>query len=294
MIKEKFYNEVKEKLEREMPEYTVHFSTVTKENGITYEGVTVRPKSGNETVAPVLYLNKALEKVNNGENIAEVVEEIANNYINEMSASKYRKFDTESLLSFEDVKDKIFSKLINTAKNATLLEDRPHINVADLSKTFHIRIGEDASVPITNNLATKYGKTAEELDFYARENAKNTVKFGSMFSFLMGNGFDLDQATISDGEYPLYVVTNKDQMFGASMITYPEVCQKISDIFGGDYVILPSSIHEVIIIPANAMDKEDIYDMVRNVNETCVAQADFLSDNVYYYNSKEKKINFFK
>lgn len=67
-------------------------------------------------------------------------------------------------------------------------------------------------------------------------------------------------------------------------MTFYRLLQEFADRVGSDVFILPSSIHETLLIPANAdMDTEYLRDMVRTVNRTKVAPDEILSDNVYYY-----------
>ena len=84
---------------------------------------------------------------------------------------------------------------------------------------------------------------------------------------------------------PMYVCTNTMKLNGAGTILYTGLLQEFADRVGSDVFILPSSIHEMILIPANEYcDVDYLKDMVRTVNATEVAPEEILSDNVYYYN----------
>ena len=90
---------------------------------------------------------------------------------------------------------------------------------------------------------------------------------------------------------PLYVLNNNNGMFGASVILYEGVLQKISDQIGGDYWIIPSSIHESLCVPSNELvDKASLDQMIISVNTSAVDDQEVLSDHCYYYNAEAGKI----
>ena len=82
----------------------------------------------------------------------------------------------------------------------------------------------------------------------------------------------------------MYVLSNKDKVFGASVMIYTKYLKSLADFVRNDLYVLPSSIHELIAIPAaEHIDTRDLLAMVREVNETEVSDADYLNDNVYVY-----------
>ena len=84
-------------------------------------------------------------------------------------------------------------------------------------------------------------------------------------------------------------LTNGDKMNGAGLILQGDLMQQIEEIVGGDFYILPSSCHEVLVIPeAMGMDVKELSAMVQQVNETEVSTEDRLSDHVQHYDSKEE------
>ena len=73
-------------------------------------------------------------------------------------------------------------------------------------------------------------------------------------------------------ERKMYILTNKQHFYGAA-------------------AILPSSVHEVILLADTGVeDREHLYDMVREVNAQNVPEEELLSDNVYYFSLKSGKI----
>ena len=89
----------------------------------------------------------------------------------------------------------------------------------------------------------------------------------------------------------MYVVTNRYRNLGAAVMLYPDVWKKAVEKIGGSFYILPSSIHEVILIPENyGIGKIQLEVMVEEINNTEVDEEEILSDSVYYYNAKEGKV----
>ena len=90
-------------------------------------------------------------------------------------------------------------------------------------------------------------------------------------------------------EMPLVVATNENGLLGAGVIAYPEFMEKASEAVGGDFFLLPSSIHEVLVMKDDGEQSiATLEDMVRSVNESTVEKADQLSDSVYHFDSREK------
>ena len=82
----------------------------------------------------------------------------------------------------------------------------------------------------------------------------------------------------------MYILTNIYKVNGASMLLDSDMMQKVMEEVGSDFFILPSSIHEVLIVPADSgMKSSDLETMVREVNDTEVSDTEILSYHVYRY-----------
>jgi len=87
----------------------------------------------------------------------------------------------------------------------------------------------------------------------------------------------------------MFVASVPDKVHGAGVLAYQDFMDKAAERAGGDFFILPSSIHELLIVPDNGMMKlKELESMVRSVNKNQVAPQDKLTDSVYHYDSKEK------
>ena len=88
----------------------------------------------------------------------------------------------------------------------------------------------------------------------------------------------------------LYVLTNDTKSNGAAEILNDNVRQELADKIG-DFYVLPSSVHETLIIPKSEdMDRMQLEQMVRDVNETQVIPEERLSNHVYEYDAKAHEL----
>jgi len=92
----------------------------------------------------------------------------------------------------------------------------------------------------------------------------------------------------TNAEHRMYILTNEKGINGASCLLYPNVLSEFAERFQSDFYLFPSSIHEVILVPAQDQKSSREYaEMVHEINATQVAKEEVLSDRVYFY-SREK------
>ena len=184
----------------------------------------------------------------------------------------------------EEMLKNVKYKLINRERNKELLERVPHIDVLDLSAVYRVTYSENGReyTGIINDKVTgRLGLEMRELDRIARENTERE-------GFVMQEIQDiLEEYTVgvlpAKPERKMYVLTGKEMRYGAAVMLYKEYFTGLADMEGSDLYILPSSIHEVIALPALLLDAGKLVQTVREVNDTFVAEEDFLSGSVYRY-----------
>lgn len=87
----------------------------------------------------------------------------------------------------------------------------------------------------------------------------------------------------------MYVVSNTETLNGASAVFYPEFMDQAAKELGGNYFILPSSVHEMLFLPDDGnMKSAELKEMVTSINADVVSPADRLTDSVYHYDAAEK------
>lgn len=118
---------------------------------------------------------------------------------------------------------------------------------------------------------------------------KYRIKPSDLVESLNRNIYKFKFAKMSDllgldhqDDMKMYVLTNSEQHLGSGLIVHDKVLRHILDTIGEDIYILPSSVHELIVIPSSVVDDEKyLTSMVHEINQTEVEPKDRLSDDVY-------------
>ena len=96
---------------------------------------------------------------------------------------------------------------------------------------------------------------------------------------------------VTDTDCPMYVMTNQYTRNGAVAMLYPEVLEKMCGLFPDGYYILPSSIHDLVIIPKSvSMTPRELGEMVRDINKAAVTREEVLSDRIYEYDKDKGRV----
>ncbi len=207
----------------------------------------------------------------------------------------------EKLQNFDEVKDIVFPVLLNRKKNAACIAKNKRVHVPctfdpDLTICFYITqknpLGDNpdafGNAFINASLLEQWNVSVETLYQVALENlAKNVTNENMMdLAIRLCPWMDEDMAAAVD-EFPMYVVTNNAQHYGAAAVLDGDLMSGICQKLGVDRLcIFPSSIHEMIVAPAYGTelpDTEELYSMVEDINATAVPECDVLTTNVYTY-----------
>ena len=270
--------------------YRVKLNDVMKNNGVVLRGITLMQDDSN--ISPTIYLNPYYDAYENGDTtlgtvIDEVIDTYERNKIN-------RSIDMKFFLNYETVKSRIIFKLINTEKNRELLRDVPYIPFHDLSIVFQCLVSEErfgnASILIHNVHLQLWKVNARELYECALENTPllQGYELADMNTVLEEmkalGGIDDEEIEDMQQEVPMYVLSNKSRINGASCILYKDILKDFAMVVDKDLYVLPSSIHEVILLPSDGtQENEQLKEMVREINQSQVEKEEVLSDSVYYY-----------
>lgn len=275
--------------------YSISIQEVTKNNGIHLTGLTIREKGIN--VAPTIYLESLFERYQGGLMMEEVCREVMRVYGQNKAG---QDFDSSIVIDFNQAKDRVCFKLVNAGKNRELLEDIPYIPCHDLAIVFYVLVskGKDgvSMALVRNAFMDIWGTDTQTLYPIAMENTQHIFRgsvqsMGSMMAGIMEDMLDAadsgkfyDMPAITEDAFPMYIATNYDRLNGASVLLYPNLLRDFAGRIGSDFYILPSSVHELIFVPAfGYMDAGDLKMMVQEVNGSEVADDEILSDSVYFY-----------
>jgi hypothetical protein len=209
--------------------------------------------------------------------------------------------------SYESMKEQITMRVINKKMERRFLGQVPHRKIEDLAIVYQVifQMPENEkrnTLTITNTIMEKWGINEQELHEAAMRNTKEVSKpvFSSIESIIDTLMEDKESVNLlqeqseftqEDVKKEMFVLTSENKVYGATMMLYPEVLSEISEIMQGEYYILPSSIHELIIVSKDAkFSPKELGKMVREINRSQVEPKERLSDRVYEYSKETKNV----
>lgn len=268
----------------------VSMGKVEKNNGVMLDGLMIHQENSN--MAPMFYPAEFYEKWEEGDSMENLAEEILESAEEQRNAVKF------SLKDFEDYKvarKNIYYKLINYKMNEKRLEKMPHIKYLDLAVVFYYRVEggsfHGATVLIREQNLENWGISKRRLLEDAVINSSKKMPYTlqgmeALIAELTGN----ESEPFKDDEL-MYVLTNKEKYFGAAVILYPHALNRIAGLLKNNFYILPSSVHECILVPdLGQYSRTELKRMVKEVNENQVEEEEILSYEVYYYNREKEAL----
>lgn len=299
---EEFVYQFVAELQLKLSPYDMQVSIVNKmrNNSILEKSIKVDIPGTN--VSPSISTLPLYEHCCDCDDMPAVVRSLAEKIVEERD----RQIDTMSVLSKENILKSTYLMVVNTAGNKALLADTPHFLIAEgeLAAIPRLSInigGKKGSIIIKNGMLPVLQMTGEEILRVGKNNMveQNLFEINSLLAETMrlmdekGEDISDDFSEFFVENTPkTFVITTKDKKLGACCLACPEVIGTAIDKMGFDCYILPSSIHEVILVEkkGNADEIEELRDMVNQVNRQSVPAAEILSDKVFQYNAKTKKI----
>ncbi len=300
-----FVNEVKGNIKLFLPKDYENAEVSTMEChklNRAYTGLMVR-KEG-ELLTPTINLNQLYEayKTQPGVTMETVCRKIA-----DIVLEAPIQVDLKAILNYENVKDKLFIRVSSAEANEEVLEIVPHQLKEDLAITYHVAVGKDqdglSSMLITNEMMKEYGVTQEQIHEDAMKSSPRVmVPEVSSIGVLIDEIYQKNILMLTPDEREMlletlqessemptfFVVTNTERVNGAGVIFYPEFMDNMGELLGNNFFILPSSIHQMLILPDDGqVDAEMLRDMVKEVNATQVAPAERLTNDVYHFDTKD-------
>jgi hypothetical protein len=310
-----FMDYVKEHVTDYLPEkyenMEIRIEQVVKNNDVVWDGLLIiNPET---QVSPNIYLNLFYEEYKEGKDLDTLVSRVADLYVENIEPEINTGTLTEELSQYEKIKDNIYPRVSNLERNRKRLENIPYTAKEDLAVTYHIKVAENqegiASVVITKPMLEQYGITTEELHNLAMGNMEHfaPTKFMPLREvmvelmagdFANSEGISLEEArdyvreTLPMRGPELYCLTNEKKVNGAAYILNEDVQKMVAERVGGDYYVLPSSVHEVLILPKEEeVSGGQLRDMVQSVNQNCLSPEEFLSDQVYEYDARTHNLS---
>lgn len=298
---ERFAENVKECVKERLGEgYSVTVRKVDKNNGVTYTGLCVT--KDDASVSPVVYMNGYYDTFKKGNTTpADAADHVA-----DICRRNRHTVNMKHFLDYKDVRGRIIYKLINTNKNRELLEDLPHMEFLDLSIVFQCLVENNeigtATILIHNAHLKLWGVSVEELYRVAEQNTPKLrgYEIKSMKEMLC----EIMQRNKADKKsdcgvfmedlesgISMYVLSNMHRIDGATCILYPHLLKDFSCALGSSFYIIPSSVHEVLLLPAeNTGNCEEFREIIREVNDTQLMEEEILSYSLYHYDAETDEV----
>ena len=189
-------------------------------------------------------------------------------------------------------KKSLFVKLVNTERNESLVEQSISKEFLDLSAVVRVVLKMDkegmSSMALSKGAAEILGMTEEEI--YATALA-NTLRLFPPKLMNLGRYVEMSiggKLTLGEDEVTTYILTNQKEVDGAFYLMSQELVGAIAEMLEDDLYILPSSVNEVLLVRASEVREggDGLKAMVRDVNETIVAEKEILSYSVYHYDKE--------
>ncbi|MBQ9766907.1 MAG: hypothetical protein IJW37_02220 [Lachnospiraceae bacterium] len=302
LSREAFYDALKELVTEALGVgYQVERMPVRKNNGVWRETLLIRAE--DRDCAPSFYLEEMYCSYCMGQPVEALAEHIAETVRREYSD---RVGEMSHILKKEWFEERLFLRLVHFEKNRKALEHAVYVKVQDLAAVFYVLTERDAD-GLKSFCLPRYAWEQAELgtaEAYYDTILKNTERLFPPKIMRIEEGLlwcmeqegeeaaewlkrELEEM-IRENRKPLfYVLTNTDKINGAAVILYEGLLKKLADRFESGFWVIPSSVHEVLLLLTTEETEETLNRMIREVNKTQLEPEDVLSDHVYYY-AKER------
>ena len=289
-----FIELVKERVQQKLGDSAaVEVRSVLKINNVRLWGLVITAEGKN--ISPTIYMESFYEAYKRGTSIETIADAVVDTYY---SSVGNLSIEIDFFKDFEKVKEKVAYRLVNMEQNKALLADVPFVPYLDLAICFYYAFGNvqmgEGAVLIQRSHMEMWNTDEKELFALAQENTAKLypleiMRMSTIMEQLLGPEAIEELENFEPA--PVYVLTNKKRIQGAAVILYPGVLEYIAGKLDRDYYIIPSSIHEVILMPVQGeVDESNIKSMIYEVNRTQLEPEDVLSDSLYLYNHKDKRI----
>ena len=300
MTRDEFISRVKEELMEMLPEelrdgLEIQNTTVLKSNDQKHHGLTFKREESD--AAPTIYLDDAYARFTNGEELHALTAELKDAYLQTLSMPEPQKIDFD----YDQIKDKLTVRLLEIKRNRDFLATTPYMTVGHgLAMVCDIKMqdGDEGSwrATVTQSMLEGQNYDKRELFIAAMDNAQMIdppilVDMGqALFTHEGENLLKRSEPLPPEDVSNMYVLSNTGGMLGSAVLFYPDTREHVAEVLGEGYCVLPSSQHEVLIIPDSAgIDRRELSEMVKQANQSVVEPKDVLSDNVFHYDRDEKK-----
>lgn len=272
MTKREYAEAIAERVNGEVKE-------VEKNNGIKFTGIQFKPDGSN--VAPVIYIDEMYE---DEKGIDEVIDELKNIIDRQVGIS----FDTSITTDFNKAKEYLKLRLYNANNNYEVFRSASEYGFDDLIMVPVLdNVIPSGSIKFTKGLVESLGVTEDEIFDAAMKNIKaddyNLKGMSEIMAEMMGREqAEMMGIAVKPEDEKMFVITSKEKAFGAFGVIVLK--EKLEEMFPNGYIVLPSSVHEVIVVPNDdSIEALGLDNMINEVNDTQVSQEEQLGNKAYRF-----------
>lgn len=276
---------------REGDKVRVKIACYLKNNRGKLKGLAILEEGVN--TAPAMYLDQYYHRFLQGESLEYLAEEILAEY---RDYGRMGCLDMSFYTDYAKACGKIVCRLVNYEKNRDMFSEIPYTRFLDLAIVYYYRVDDGAigkgSILVQNVHLETWGVDLEELHDAAVTNTVRRLPYECIdIADMLHEMLGMELSPELQKELPMYVLTNTEKYYGAVNIIYDSILEAIGEKLETDFYILPSSIHECIIVPAlEGLEESDLQKMVKEINKEYVDPEEVLGDSVYRYDLCEKRI----
>lgn len=296
MTYEQFKEQIQDFLQKQLEDTaTISIQDIPKNNNTHYDGLHILSKNSN--ISPTISLNDYYKQYCTGRVFSEICQEILTIY---EKNHPIQHIDVSFFTDYKKVKSRIIFKLIHYKQNRVLLTQIPHIRMLDLAIVFCCLVQtndtEFATILIHHHHLTFWNINVSHLYKLAMQNTPLLLSYELTNLAELLCEFMTDFPALSNSDFitdiPMYILTNHQKLHGAGCILYPNLLNDLCETFHDDLYILPSSVHEVLLLPAsNVHSSQNLCEIIKDVNRTQVQAEEILSDHAYFFSKKTRQLS---
>ena len=274
--------------------FLVSVEQIPKNNGTAADALCIRHKL--ESASPTIYLKPYYDAFCSGIPLNDILDHILELYRSTILPSS---MNLTPLNTLSDIQTKVVFRAINASANRSLLSSSPHAIWPDLDLAFVFYLflldsqeGQLASL-ITRENQQSWKVSDRQLLELSMTNTPRLLPL-SFQSLSQVIGQDLgSSSSCYDASFPLYVLSNRNGIYGAGAMFYPNALSRAAIVMKCEKLfILPSSVHEVLLTPYwEQISCRQLADTVYQINTEEVPVEDRLSNHIYTYSLKERKLS---
>lgn len=225
-----------------------------------------------------------------GETLKECVNKLVEIFTEAEDEKAYSNI-TEEVYRWEWAKDRVYPLLVTREGNEKYLSTLLHRPFLNLEIIYYLTVqidGVEGNIKVTKALSG-YWNCSEEAVY---KRAMVNMEFDGYD--LIGLGTLIEDMTglkVEENDNYMYVLSNGNKRYGAAGILSRDTLEMCADKIQESFYLLPSSIHEMIVVPDMGMvNAKELSEMVAAVNREQVMPEERLSEHVFYYDLEKQEL----